>query len=155
MPPVNVDAHANKLMEDAKRLSTDTFDKSIAYNNVIILAAYGGLFSLLNATEDYISRDLKILVSVFLLISLLFFVSFTLFQVFLMARQTFFYSVKILDDAEKMNVMVGADNSDIEKAKKNMKAQMKVWTVSASISVLSGMCAAVILLFVYVCNIIS
>lgn len=143
---------AEKILENAKVIVENTVDKAIAYNNVVILAAYGGLFALLGATKDHLSNSSLMIVGVLLVVSLLCFVLFTLVQIFIMSITSFNSAQRILNDAEALNLSIGASNELIDKAKKNISLQKKAWVVLTAIAVVTGLISAGVLMHSYLGN---
>lgn len=141
---------SEEILDKSKCLVESTIDKAISYNNVVILAAYGGLFALLGATKDYLSHSALMVVSLSLVVSLLFFVSFTLIQIFQSSILTFNTAESLLKDAEKLNLSTGVPNDQVAKARKNISFHKKAWILLTSIAVGAGMVAAIILMSSYV-----
>jgi hypothetical protein len=140
--------------EMAKMLSI-TFDKGMAYTNLIILGGYAGAFTIWNFTKDSLHERAEIWVAMLLCISLLTFISFEVFKMIygvtdaLQARNLI---VKQLPANEFLKEFEDLRNSG---NRKGMRVMLPVWVVQLSIAVASALAEFGILLYNFFAILIS
>lgn len=148
---------AEAAIEIQIKVLSATFDKSAAYTNVIILAAYAGFFGLWQLTKDSISKPLAMWAALLMLASV---VSFVFFEVVKMAliQHNFLASVKLLKSPE-----VRTSPQALQKALTDLGAIhervqfhfMRFWLVILVVTVSTGMAAASLLGYAFVKNLLQ
>lgn len=143
---------AEAAIELQIKVLSATFDRSSAYTNVIILAAYAGFFGLWQLTKDSISQPLAMWAALLMLISV---VSFVFFEVVKMAliQHNFLGAAKALKSPE-----VRASPQALQKAFAELEAVhervhfhfMRFWIIVLVITVSTGMAAATLLGYAFV-----
>ncbi len=149
----------NQAMEDSRQLLDQTrkmmgelFESGKAYNNVIILAGYGGVFALLSYRGDLIPPPWSGISAVFLSMSLLVFMVHFLGSAFVMQRAMLVVAEKNLQQARAVVASVGGDTAEHDRYIRNFKRQVWIWIGAFWLSVGLGIGAAAIMLWFFVCS---
>jgi hypothetical protein len=75
------------IVEQQIKLLTASYDKAMAYTNLIIIAGYAGFFGLWNLCKDLLSQKQETYSALFMLCSLTIFVLFEVFKTFSIQAQ--------------------------------------------------------------------
>jgi hypothetical protein len=153
MPPM--DDHERKdaaeeqrrnVLEAISEITSKTYDRAVAYTNLVILAGFAGSFAIWNNVRDHLLLRANIVIAGLLGISLCFFVFFEIFKAVLTARQ-FMRTRNIL-------VMEGTPEEFFAKLKlakaaetKLMLLLMPVWAVSLTVCLISAVGAVIVLFY--------
>jgi hypothetical protein len=148
-------SQAQKLLAEAKKLSDDLFEKSQAFNNIIILAGFGGLFALLGPTKDLMPRCALAIVATFIGIALIAYVGFVLYNIVQMGKSAFDTGEKLLKNIQIFQRTAAENTSETEKALRHLAFNKRLWAINLIICASSALAAGGIMLFWYIKNILS
>lgn len=147
---------ANQQQQDADRvkavlleMQTAAFGHARTYTTVVIFGGYAGLFAIWNFVRDDISARTSHLVGLLIGISLLTFVSFEIFGMII--RSIEFFKVRNMLVKELPPAKFLAERERLTKESNFLvqKVVIPVWVIALVISVVTGIGAAIILLFTF------
>jgi hypothetical protein len=153
---INEEELKNKVMRINEIVKTQ-YDKNIAYTNLIILAGYGGLFSLWYLTKEYLSRFQALSAGLFLLISILVFVLYEIYKMYFVSG-ILLKKIRILNSLELRNKpeLILEKISEIENIHETQMPKLnKIWHISLFLTVGAGLIGVGILIFSYIAGIIK
>ncbi len=125
------------------------FDQSHSYNNVIILAGYGGIFSLIVVTREFLPQYVLLISVILVAISLLVFVAYIIFNMYIMSVSNIRMMRDRLIEIRDLNEQTGFDVVPAEKAISTLRGQERLWLWVLSVTVSFGFASGVLLLFWY------
>jgi hypothetical protein len=148
---------AAAVIESQVKVLSATFDKSAAYTNLIVLAAYAGFFGLWQLTKDYLPKNLGLWSALLMLISVAVFVIFEVVKM-VVIQHNFFERAKALrapevqaDPAKLMKALSSLD----EVHEKVLFHFMRFWVVALVLTISTGMAAASILGYAYIMGLVK
>ena len=97
-----MDKELQEFIAKQKELVTSSYEQAKNYSNIIMLGGYAGLFAIWNFTKNDIEQWQSISVGLLAMISVLSFVLFEIYGIWLQATQTF-NLISQLQEAEKLN----------------------------------------------------
>lgn len=143
---------AEAAIEAQIKVLSATYDKSAAYTNLILLAAYAGFFGLWQLTKDFITKPFAMWAALLVLASV---VSFVFFEVVKMAliQYTFLAKAKLLKSPQ-----VSASPQALQRAFADLGAVhervqfhfMRFWIVALVVTISTGMAGATVLGYAFV-----
>ena len=77
---------AEKMVEAVSKLVTTTYDKAVAYTNLILIAGYASFFALLGATKSLLHERTTVIAALLMAISVSSFILFEVYKMILHAR---------------------------------------------------------------------
>jgi hypothetical protein len=137
---------ARQAREAMIEVLTVSFDKAVAYVNVIILAGYAGSFTSWAYTRDQLSPNATILVALLLGVSLAFFVFFEVFKMLFIHRHNT-KQAKLLHADHEARVFLERLRTLQSAAPQSTLWFMRIWGAVTAVSVISGLCAVGILFY--------
>jgi hypothetical protein len=138
---------ASALIEAQVKVLAATFDKSAAYTNLIVLAAYAGFFGLWQLTKDYLSKEVALWSALLMLISVFVFVVFEIvkmifFQYNFMERRKALKSPEVQQSPERFLKVW----SELEAVyEQTMLHLMTFWNIAFFTAIATGMGATALL----------
>jgi hypothetical protein len=143
---------AEAAIEAQIRITAATFDKSAAYTNLILLAAYAGFFGLWQLTKEYLTASLALWSALLMLISV---VTFVFFEVVKMAivQRNFFQRAAVLRQPEVRSDPIAVFGAYEELGKVHERVQfhfLRFWHVCIVIIIATGMGGATVLGYAFV-----
>ena len=142
----------NEFIEIQMKVISASYEKAMAYTNLIIVAGYAGFFALWQITKDFLSRNQVLSSALLMLISVVLFVVFEIYKAYYSSRRLLDIGT-ILNDPENQSSLATLV-SEIEKH--NLDEQKRyvrfgrIWHVVFILTVLSGLSAAFILAYALV-----
>lgn len=145
---------AQAAIEAQVKVLSATFDKSAAYTNLIILAAYAGFFGLWQLTKDYLTKELALWSALLMLVSVVIFVAFEVIKM-VVIQHNFMDRVKVLKSPE-----VQRDPRALESAFQELGVVhervlyhfMRFWVGALVATILTGMAAASLLGYAFIAS---
>ena len=143
---------AEAAIETQIKILSATFDKSVAYTNLIVLAAYAGFFGLWQLTKEFVTKEVAFLSALLMLVSVAAFVAFEVVKMVYInhnmmekakalklpaVRQTPHALARALQEIGEVNERVGVH-------------LMRYWAVTLIVTIASGMAAASVLGYAFV-----
>jgi hypothetical protein len=141
-----------EFIEMQMKIISASYEKAMAYTNLIIVAGYAGFFALWQITKDYLSRNQVLWSALLMLISIILFVVFEIYKAYYSSR-TLMDIGKILSDPENRSSLATLVS---EMEKYNLDEQKRyirfgrTWHIVFIVTVLSGVSAAFILVYALV-----
>lgn len=132
------------VTEHRAKIINASFEKAMAYSNVIITLGYAALFTILNYTKENIGHRAFIVTCVLIGISILFYVGFTIYSMIYNIREIK-YQIPLTQINEVEKFQVEEVIYQIRCAHR-LKAHVKVWQITFIISVVTGIAAALIII---------
>jgi len=137
------------IIRRSMELNETLYEKSKGYNSAIILAGYGGLFALLASTKDMIPEFWRYLAASLMSVSLLVFVGYVIFSMYLMSTATISLAKRNLLEVKSFNEELNVDVSDIESKILAFSRTMIGWHITWILSTFTGVAAAVTMMVFY------
>ena len=143
---------AEAAIETQIKVLSATYDKSAAYTNLIILAAYAGFFGLWQLTKDYLSKPMALWSALLMLISVVMFVFVEVVKMVLI-QHNFMQKAKVLklpevkqnpDALAKAYAELGTVHERV------LFHFMRFWVAALLVIIVSGMSAASILGYAFI-----
>jgi hypothetical protein len=153
--PAEILKQSRQILQEAAAFTEKTFEKGQAYNTAIILAGFGGLFALLAATRDLMPKPWLAAIAGLIGISLLFFVGYVIYNMFIMSFAMLRSAKKQLENVLSLHRKAGVDTSSVQKALSTLRLNMWIWLVVWIVSVATGASAAALMLFFYATGILK
>lgn len=143
---------AAAVIESQVKVLSATFDKSAAYTNLIVLAAYAGFFGLWQLTRDYLPKTLGLWSALLMLISVTVFVIFEVVKMVVIQHNVFeraktLRSPEVQADVAKLLKALGDLDQVHEKVLFHF---MRFWVVALVLTISTGMAAASLLGYAYI-----
>lgn len=143
---------AEAAIETQIKVMSAVFDKSAAYTNLMILAAYAGFFGLWQLTKDYLTKQFALWSALLMLASVVMFVLFEVIKM-VVIQHNIMDRVKALKSPE-----VQRDPRALEKAfaelgrvhERVLLHFMRFWVVALIFVIITGMSAASLLAYAFV-----
>jgi hypothetical protein len=146
---------AQAAIETQVKVLSATFDKSVAYTNLVILAAYAGYFGLWQLTKEYLTKEIALWSALLMLVSVIIFVAFEIIKMVVIQHN-------VIDKAKVLRLPeVQRDPHALEKAFRELGAVhervlyhfMRIWVGALIATVFTGMAAASLLGYAFVAGI--
>lgn len=138
--------------EHRRKLLVESFDKMIAYTNLLVALGYAGFFGLWTLTQKYITEKQALWAALFMLVSLSFFIFFEVYKTFSMSRMHQKLA-RILMNPE-IEASVELTNKVFSEyaveSKKIILRQNVIWATTFSIALIFGLLADGLLLYAFV-----
>ncbi len=142
---------SKELLEAQKELLESTFNKAMAYTNMIIFAGYASFFAIWNFTKPQLS-DTQILWSALLIsVSLIFFVLFEIYGMFHRSR-SMLGLVKVVNNPDKFESFL-LEHKNIEQGRAVTLG--RIWLIIFPISVITGVCGAGVLIWAFITQLLE
>jgi hypothetical protein len=141
-----------KIIETQIKIITASYDKAVAYTNVIVVAGYAAFFGLWTLTKPHLSKPQALWAALFMCVSA---ATFVFFEVYKMAftAQSLHSKYLTLSERLKGNTAqeVLAELQKLEdEGKKAALRFLPVWRICLLISVVTGLVGVGILAFAFV-----
>lgn len=141
-----------KIIETQIKILTASYDKGMAYINVIVIAGYAAFFGLWSLTKSYLTKDSAMWAALLMLVSAATFVFFQVYQMVFIAQSL---HSKYLNLDQKL---VGKPAQTIlaelkaleESGKKSALLLLSIWRVQLLIAVITALLAFAVLGCAYV-----
>jgi len=146
-----------RIIETQIKILTVSYDKGMAYVNVIVIAGYAAFFGLWTLTKVYLSKDTAIWAALLMLISAATFVFFQVYQMVFIAQSL---HSQYLDLEEKLKgkpaqtILVELKHLE-ELGKRRALLLLSVWRIQLLVAVITALLAFVILGYAYVRALLS
>lgn len=139
------------VVETHVKILTAAYDKAMAYTNLVIVAGYASLFGLWHLTKEQLSRNQILSAALLLLVSIIIFVLFEVYKAYYTSTALLGYS-QIVNSPENQDSL-GKLVSEIERYKLADQRRGirfgKSWLVVFIVTTLTGLGAALILLYAF------
>lgn len=143
---------ANDIIETNIKIVSATYDKAVAYTNVIIIGGYAGFFGLWSLTKGYLTATQARWSALIMLVSVCTFVFFEVYKMIFTAT-ALFRQAKILEDPiARINSKVLLDKlSEFELAyKRHNVSFIRIWRINVILAVVTALVAVGIMLVSFV-----
>jgi hypothetical protein len=146
-----------KIIETQIKILTVSYDKGMAYVNVIVIAGYAAFFGLWTLTKAHLAKDAAIWAALLMLISAATFVFFQVYQMVFIA-QSLHSKYKNLDEklTGKPAQTVLAELKQLEElGKRSALLLLSVWRIQLLVAVITALLAFGVLGYAYVHALLS
>ena len=147
MPPVVPTSNSAVVVKELEHLQASLFDKASTYTKVIIGLGYGGFFAAWSATRAQLSPRLLVSSALCVTISLVFFVVFEIYQTMIISKISIEFSKAVDSDPYELPAALEAFRI---RNRKLTKPLLAIWMYVFSITVVSGLGGAAILVYAFV-----
>jgi len=142
----NMDDELEKYIANQKEIIVSSYEQAKSYSNIIMFGGYAGLFAIWSFTKDDLEKWQSLTVGLLTAISILIFVLFELISTWLRGKQANSLMVQ-LKEAEELHKFP----EEYGKSEQAMAAKhMKIWPYFFFGSVITGVGAAVILVYSFI-----
>ena len=143
---------ADAIIETQIKILTVTYDKAVAYTNLIVLAAYAGFFGLWQITKEYIPKNLALWSALLILISVVTFVAFEIITM-VYVHHNVQTTVAALKDPEVRKNPQSVNNALIEISLVHERVTfhlMRVWAMALVLTISTGMAGSGLLAYAFI-----
>lgn len=150
-------AAAEKMVETLVKILSSSYDKAIAYNNVVIVAGYATFFAMWGATKPVLTHWTSIASALLMVSSATVFVLFELFKM-IQTSQTFMQLQSIATDenVRKDPEIFQSKVKAFETLQRSASLRfVRVWVAVLGITVSTAVAAIGLLTYSYVCILIK
>jgi hypothetical protein len=134
------------FIEKQKQVITSGYEQAKNYTNIIMMGGYAGLFAIWSFTKGDLDKWQSLAVGLLALLSILSFVIFEIYGVWLRSTQTISL-LKQLEEAKKLDKFP----DDYGKAEmKRMETASKVWPFFFFFTLATGVLAGMILIYSFI-----
>lgn len=148
---------AQEVVDAQVKIITATFDKAVAYTNIMIAAGYAGYFGLWQFTKDLLSRQQALWSALLVLVSLVSFILFEVAQMIVITR-----SVQRKIQLSQQPDMTGNPEGILQRLHNVESAQqgttstiMRFWMPSVLVSIGTALIGAGILAWAFVSGLLN
>jgi small-conductance mechanosensitive channel len=144
-------------IETQIRVLSAAFDKSTAYTNLLILAAYAGFFGLWQMTKDDLAKPLAMWAALLMLTSVVTFVFFEVVKMVLI-QHNFLQKAKALEAPEVRSSSVALEQAYAELGRVHERVMfhfMRFWVCTLVVTIVTGMSGAALLGYGFVQNLLK
>jgi len=151
------EAAAEKMIETLVKILSSSYDKSVAYNNVLIVAGYAAFFAIWGATKPALTNWISIASALLMVTSATVFVLFELFKMVHSSRaMTHLQSIAADESARKNPEVLQLKMKEYEAAQRLGSLRfLRIWVVVLAITASTGVLAVGLLAYNYVCILIT
>jgi hypothetical protein len=119
------------------RITEKTYDRAVAYTNLVIVAGYAGFFGLWQITKDYLCPREVVWAALFMSTSIFIFVIFEVAKTYYVSRRIKKIASVIFDTEAKKNIQTlkaAYDKFEIEESKENIIwYRFWIWTFTLTL----------------------
>jgi len=145
-----MDKKLREFIDGQKEIIRSTYEQARSYNNIIIMGGYAGLFAIWSFTKNDLERWQSIAVGLLAILSVLSFVLFEIYGIWLRSTQTS-NLMKQLQEAEKLNTYPAEYG---KQEMKRVETLVKVWPFFFFVTLGTGVLAGGILIWSFVTKLI-
>lgn len=138
------------------KVITATFDKSVAYTNIMLIGGYAGYFALWQLTKEYLTKPQILWAALLVLVSLVFFILFEVIKMIVISKSIQGQAKILNSTTSRTNPEVLLKNLDefLALQERSSTVFMRYWAVSVAISLSTAIVGAGILGYSFVCSLI-
>lgn len=146
-----------KIIETQIKIVTASYEKAVAYTNVIVIAGYAAFFGLWTLTKDYISKDQALWAALLMSVSAATFVFFQVYQMVFTAQSL---NSKYLSLDERLKgktaeaILTELKSLD-EEAKRAVLRLLPIWRIHLLIAVSTGLVGIGVLAYAFIAALFS
>jgi hypothetical protein len=146
-----------KIIETQIKILTVSYDKGMAYVNVVVIAGYAAFFGLWTLTKPYLAKDAAIWAALLMLISAGTFVFFQVYQMVFIAQSLHSQHLNLEQKlrGQPAHIILTELKRLEESGKRSALLLLSVWRIQLLIAVITALLAFVILGYAYVRALLS
>jgi hypothetical protein len=150
-------AAAEKMTETLVKIISSSYDKAIAYNNVVIIAGYATFFAIWGATKPALTHWISIASALLMVLSATVFVLFELFKMVQSSRTLMqLQAIAVDENARKDPEVFQSKMNTFETLQRSASLRfVRVWVAVLVITVSTAVAAIALLLYNYVCTLLG
>ena len=140
------------FIEGHLKILSETFERSTNYTNLLLVAGYAGFFALWQVTRDLLSRRQVVVSALLMLLSITIFVVYEIYRSLYASLYLRGY-YKTLSNPEvgaSIATMNQAINDFHARRRRGVLAGTIIWAIVFGLTALTGIAAAVILLYSFI-----
>jgi len=151
------EAAAEKMIETLVKILSSSYDKAVAYNNVLIVAGYAAFFAIWGATKPALTHWVSIASALLMVTSATVFVLFELLKMVHTSRaMTQLQSITADEEARKSPEVLQSKIKEYEAAQRLGSLRfLRIWVVVLVITASTSVLAVGLLAYNYVCILVS
>lgn len=148
-PPKTDHEEVDLFIEGNLKILSETFERSTNYTNLLLVAGYAGFFALWQITRDLLSRRQVVVSALLMLLSITIFIVYEIYRSLYASIYLHGY-YKTISNSE-VRESIAAMNQAIcdfqAHRRKGVLASTIIWAIVFSLTTLTGIAAALILLY--------
>ena len=145
------------FIETQIKILSASYDKAVAYTNLVIVAGYAGLFALWHLTKEHLSRNQVLSAALLLLISIAVFVLFEVYKAYYTGTMLRGYIDIVNDPKNQSSLETMISEIEVYKVRDQRRGLrfVRSWVVVFIVTTLTGLGAAGILLDAFIRSLLA